>query len=301
MTHKVEFRGNGHTNKSSRDGHKPISIVNHVVAGSGQSCDNWFRSPNNEVGSAHYCVWEDGRITQYVGIEHMAWANGLAKDAISRAKSSLVKSKPGINPNKYTVSIEHAGHTGKLTEAQFEATVWLHKHIQSEVKKVYGVTIPFDRTHILGHFEIDPVRKPNCPGPDFPWSKLMKALGGTSTKETSTSTSGDVKSLQQKLIKAGYKLPKYGADGSLGDETVQAVKQFQKDNGLTVDGIAGPKTLAKLDAVLTSSSKVYHTVKKGDTVSSIAKKHKVSLATIKLLNKLDAKFTIKVGQKLRIK
>lgn len=56
-----------------------------------------------------------------------------------------------------------------------------------------------------------------------------------------------VKELQQKLLKLGYKLPKYGADSSYGEETVAAVKTFQKNNGLTVDGIAGEKTLAKLD------------------------------------------------------
>ncbi|RAS76648.1 peptidoglycan-binding domain-containing protein [Priestia endophytica] len=56
-----------------------------------------------------------------------------------------------------------------------------------------------------------------------------------------------IKELQQKLLKLGYKLPKYGADSSYGEETVAAVKAFQKNNGLTVDGIVGEKTLAKLD------------------------------------------------------
>lgn len=55
-----------------------------------------------------------------------------------------------------------------------------------------------------------------------------------------------VKELQQLLLKKGYKLPKYGADGSFGNETLTAVKQFQKDNGLVVDGIVGPKTWNKL-------------------------------------------------------
>jgi len=55
-----------------------------------------------------------------------------------------------------------------------------------------------------------------------------------------------VKELQQDLMKVGYKLPKYGADGGYGDETVEAVKKFQADNKLTSDGIAGEKTLALL-------------------------------------------------------
>ena len=55
-----------------------------------------------------------------------------------------------------------------------------------------------------------------------------------------------VKELQQKLIKVGYNFPEHGDDGSYGDETVSVVTAFQKANGLTADGIAGEKTLAKL-------------------------------------------------------
>lgn len=55
-----------------------------------------------------------------------------------------------------------------------------------------------------------------------------------------------VKYAQQLLLDRGYKLPKYGADGDYGSETVAAVKAFQKDWGLTQDGIIGPKTWAML-------------------------------------------------------
>ena len=37
-----------------------------------------------------------------------------------------------------------------------------------------------------------------------------------------------------------------GADGSFGSGTEKALKAWQEENGLTADGIAGPKTLAKL-------------------------------------------------------
>lgn len=53
---------------------------------------------------------------------------------------------------------------------------------------------------------------------------------------------------QKKLIDLGYDLGKYGADGSFGKLTETAVKAFQKKNGLTADGVVGPKTWAKLDA-----------------------------------------------------
>lgn len=38
------------------------------------------------------------------------------------------------------------------------------------------------------------------------------------------------------------------ADGRFGPGTKKAVMDFQKENGLTVDGMAGPNTLARMDA-----------------------------------------------------
>ena len=58
----------------------------------------------------------------------------------------------------------------------------------------------------------------------------------------------DVRRLQARLMELGYKLPKYGADGEYGKETVEAVKAFQHDRGLEADGIAGEATLAALYA-----------------------------------------------------
>lgn len=57
-----------------------------------------------------------------------------------------------------------------------------------------------------------------------------------------------VKVLQRMLMAAGCKLPRYGADGSCGAETVDAVKAFQTTHNLTIDGICGPLTWAALAA-----------------------------------------------------
>ena len=59
------------------------------------------------------------------------------------------------------------------------------------------------------------------------------------------------------LIRAGYSLPKHGADGSFGAETEEAVKAFQRDNGLTADGIVGPLTWAALDQAASGASEAY--------------------------------------------
>ena len=54
----------------------------------------------------------------------------------------------------------------------------------------------------------------------------------------------EVVSMQEALIKLGYL--KGASDGNFGTGTKTAVENFQKENGLDVDGIAGAKTLEKL-------------------------------------------------------
>ena len=81
------------------------------------------------------------------------------------------------------------------------------------------------------------------------------ATGGIIAPESSASRpilqNGDhnsyVKTLQERLIAHGYDVGKYGADGWFGNGTLAAVKKFQKDKSLTVDGIVGPNTWAELD------------------------------------------------------
>lgn len=55
-----------------------------------------------------------------------------------------------------------------------------------------------------------------------------------------------VKELQTLLIGKGYSCGKSGADGIFGSATDEAVKAYQAENDLTVDGIVGSKTWEKL-------------------------------------------------------
>lgn len=56
---------------------------------------------------------------------------------------------------------------------------------------------------------------------------------------------GDIAGLQRALNALGAS-PKLDTDGIYGSKTKDAVKAFQSANNLTVDGIAGPKTLATI-------------------------------------------------------
>lgn len=54
------------------------------------------------------------------------------------------------------------------------------------------------------------------------------------------------RNVQMFLICKGYDIGKYGADGDIGTCTVNAIKNFQKNNKLVQDGIVGTKTWNKL-------------------------------------------------------
>ena len=60
------------------------------------------------------------------------------------------------------------------------------------------------------------------------------------------------KEIQQKLKDLGY----YNGqvDGVLGSASIAAIKNFQRDNGLVVDGIVGAKTAAKLKISLSTQN-----------------------------------------------
>lgn len=174
----IVWKGNEHTNSSDREGYIPFVIVNHVSVGTMSSMDYWFTDPNNNVSSAHFGVAKDGRIHQYVAIERMAWSQGISKDMIPRALAQVVLDM-GVNPNLYCVSIEHEGYDGDLTQQQFEASVWLHRYIRDYIADRYGQWFALDDYHVIGHYQVNPVGKPDCPGPLFPWEQLYAILAET--------------------------------------------------------------------------------------------------------------------------
>src|SRR4051812_47774006 len=61
----------------------------------------------------------------------------------------------------------------------------------------------------------------------------------------------DVRGLQSGLARLGFLSGP--ADGVFGRGTERALATFQRQKGLTPDGIAGPRTLAALDAALASA------------------------------------------------
>ena len=72
--------------------------------------------------------------------------------------------------------------------------------------------------------------------PAFDTSRMKELTGICSSEETT----------EERLIALGYSCGPCGADGINGAETQAAIKAFQRDHGLAVDGIVGQKTWSKL-------------------------------------------------------
>lgn len=76
------------------------------------------------------------------------------------------------------------------------------------------------------------------------------------------STGNEVREIQKKLKDWGYY--NGNVDGIFGSKTFEAVKSFQRKNGLTVDGIVGNKTLAALGITSSSNSSSTNNANKTD-------------------------------------
>lgn len=177
-------------NHMSRNGWKPDMIVLHVAEGSFSGTVSWCCNKNSGV-SCHYVTGRNGELDNLVDLDRAAWCNGTsttqgAKYDYRRSTNRLVKERK-TNANYYTISIENAGFSykdgyGKLTDKQYNTLLTLLKEL------ITKYNIPVDREHIVGHYEIAPKEKPDCPGPKFQWDKLMNDLTEWKNRPTVSTT-----------------------------------------------------------------------------------------------------------------
>lgn len=92
--------------------------------------------------------------------------------------------------------------------------------------------------------------------------------GETSALSKYGSRGNEVIQIQTKLKRWGY----YNGsiDGIYGTKTLNAVKYFQRKNGLTQDGIVGPKTLAAM-GITSSSNNTSSTVSNSNDLNLLAR------------------------------
>lgn len=193
------FRARNYTR--GRNGHSVRVIINHIAQGT--DLDGWFtRDSRNTSSSSHFGIYQDGSVRQYVRLSDTAWANGIDfSDGYNAYKSNLsywwVKWcwDNWVNPNYVTISIEHQGFSGQpITEAQYQASLKLNFWLATKLG------LPIDTQHITGHYVIDSVNRPYCPGSTFPWQRLYTDL--YKRKEMLEEYQRRVAELEQRLANA---------------------------------------------------------------------------------------------------
>ncbi len=107
----------------------------------------------------------------------------------------------------------------------------------------------------------------------------------------------DVIEVQKYLETLGYNV---STDGIFGETTEDAVKEFQQNNNLQIDGIVGGRTHELLKKMISEKvSYELYVVDNGDTLSGIAGSRDISVEKIMEFNNLNS-VKIKPGEDLKI-
>ncbi len=105
-----------------------------------------------------------------------------------------------------------------------------------------------------------------------------------------------VEAVQLALKRSGFY--KGNLDGIFKSQTQNAVTDFQKANGLTPDGIVGKATYSAIAPYLRGY--FTHTIRKGDTLYSIARMHSTTVNAIASSNPNIDPLNLKIGSKIYV-
>jgi N-acetylmuramoyl-L-alanine amidase len=224
-------------------------VLHYTGMTSGQEALKRLQDAAAEV-SAHYMIWEDGRISQLVDESKRAWHAGVGS----------WQGDTDINSRSVGIEIVNGGHNVPLADgslppypqAQIDAVIDLCKEIIS------NHNIPQNR--IVGHSDIAPERKDD-PGEHFPWEQLAREGIGMWPEALAVSRSveligrglgkGDtgapVERLQEMLVRIGYGLQVSGAYDATTESVVQAFQRHWLPARLT--GQADMESLRVIMAV----------------------------------------------------
>jgi N-acetylmuramoyl-L-alanine amidase len=225
-----------------KDGRRPDMILLHYTGMENANAALALLTKSGSEVSAHYFVFEDGRIVQLVEESQRAWHAGVAFWA----------GETDINSCSIGIEIANPGHPFGYPDfpmRQIAAVTALCRSILTRH------TIPPVR--VLAHSDVAPARKQD-PGEKFPWRTLHDSAVGHWVKPTPVTeggavlTLGDrgeaVLSLQQSLGEYGYGTSASGVyDAALHDVVAAFQRHFRPQR---VDGIADASTRTTLQDLM---------------------------------------------------
>jgi len=226
-----------------KDGRAPDMILLHYTGmQSGEAALRRLCTAESKV-SAHYVVFEDGRIVQCVPEAWRAWHAGV----------SCWAGETDINSSSIGIEIVNPGHEFGYRDfplRQIAAVISLCRSILTRRG-------PISADRVLGHSDVAPARKQD-PGERFPWQLLSESGIGHWVRPAPLDLDGQsyrrgdsgeaITRMQRALHSYGYELPE---SGTFDEATHNVVVAFQRHfRPARVDGIADPSTLLTLRALI---------------------------------------------------
>src|SRR6202051_311196 len=225
-----------------KDGRRPDMILLHYTGmpEAGEALER-LCSQGSEV-SAHYLVYEDGRIGQMVPENRRAWHAGRSSWA----------GEADINSCSIGIEIVNPGHDHGYRDFPQRQIAGVPAFCRSTQTRH---TIPPVR--VLGHSDVAPARKQD-PGEKFPWRTLYDSGVGHWVKPAPIMDFGEtlapddrgsaVAALQKALSEYGYGIE---ANAQYDAATRDVVTAFQRHfRPERVDGVADPSTRSTLQDLL---------------------------------------------------
>ncbi|MBK9062560.1 MAG: serine hydrolase [Acidobacteria bacterium] len=135
---------------------EPVSalILHHTSQATDEECIALFQKPESRV-SSHFLVGRDGRLYQFVSLEHRAWHAG----------PSTLHGRLALNRTSVGVEVTGDGNLYPFTPAQIETVV----RLVGVLTAMFDIPAPW----IAGHQHIAPDRKDD-PGALFPWNDVVR-------------------------------------------------------------------------------------------------------------------------------
>lgn len=232
---------------------KARGITDHDTGNSGRGADakahnkllhNWGKLP---VKDTSHVSWH-GSIDEDFIIQHLPFDEPAYHCGDGWGLSS---------GNRNTIGFEKCMHLGANRTKIEENAIALYAYLMREMK----FPIDWIRPHQYWSGKYCPQLILNKYGSFLPFrNKIESAYKGGVVQVSSPRKDyfiiGDkepgVGTLQAKLNKVGFKL---SVDNIFGTGTENAVKAFQRSNGLLEDGVAGKATLTKLDTIIENIEK----------------------------------------------
>jgi len=226
-----------------KDGRRPDMILLHYTGmTTGEAALSRLCLSDSKV-SAHYVVFEDGRIVQCVPEKARAWHAGVSSWA----------GETDINSCSIGIEIVNPGHEFGYSDfplRQIAAVITLCKSIITRRG-------PISSDRFLAHSDVAPARKQD-PGEKFPWDLLSESGIGHWVRPAPLNLDGPtlkpgdhgeaVTRLQRVLHGYGYGIEE---TGNYDDATRIVITAFQRHfRPARVDGVADASTLLTLRALM---------------------------------------------------